>query len=177
MEKDMMRWALLEQLIKKRDWKVGAELGVWQGKTYKHLLKQCNDLTLIGVDLYQAQPDNKGPETWTPGENGHMWEHERYYRDITQFRGKIGERAKFIRATTVEAAEQVEDESLDFVFIDADHSYEAVKRDIDIWEKKVKPGGCVLGHDIDWPDVRKAVKEKYGNLYACLDDNVWCKCK
>lgn len=173
----MMRWALLEKLVKQRGWTKGAELGVWQGRTYKHLLTNCHELTLIGVDLYAEQPNNNGPETWTPGENGHLWEHERYHSDITQFRSKVGERAQFIRATTLEAAEHVEDESLDFVFIDADHSYEAVKADIEAWEKKVKPGGCVLGHDINWPDVQRAVGEKYNNLYACLDDHVWCRCK
>ena len=170
----MMRWALLRKFVEERNWKKGAELGVWKGKTYKYLLTHCPDLTLIGVDLYQPQPGSNGPETWVAGENGHEWDHERYYKEITDFQELIGNRAQFIRATTKQASLQVEDESLDFVFIDADHSYEAVKQDIDLWEKKVKPGGCVLGHDIDWPDVQKAVTEKYGNQYASLDDNVWC---
>lgn len=167
----MMRWYVLETLIKSRGWKTGAELGVWKGKTFKHLIKRCPDLDLIGVDLYQPQPDNTGPETWVEGENGHEWNHEKYYDDITRFITQWG-RGTFYRMTTTEASKQVEDESLDFVFIDADHSYEGVKEDIKNWAPKVKPGGAVMGHDIDWEGVEKAVSEELGG-YTTMDDNVW----
>lgn len=169
----MMRWAILSNMIEKRKWKTGAELGVWKGKTYKYILMNCPEVVLIGVDLYQPQPDNTGPETWVAGENGHEWDHEKYYNDILMFQKEIGPRAKFIKATTEEASLHVEDYSLDFVFIDADHSYDGVKKDIELWDKKVKTGGCVMGHDIDWPDVRKAVEEKYNNINI-FEDNVWC---
>jgi hypothetical protein len=58
------------------------------------------------------------------------------------------------------------DDSLDFVFIDADHSYEAVSRDIDAWKPKVKRGGILAGHDyIPWTNptfgVIKAVNERF----------------
>jgi hypothetical protein len=59
------------------------------------------------------------------------------------------------------------------VFIDADHSYDAVKKDIEDWDKKVRDGGIVFGHDIDWPSVKTAVEEKYGKLYVTEEDNVW----
>lgn len=39
------------------------------------------------------------------------------------------------------------DASLDYVYIDADHHYEPVCRDIDAWLPKVKPGGIIAGHD------------------------------
>ena len=37
----------------------------------------------------------------------------------------------------------------DLVFIDAAHDYESTKRDIEIWRKKVKPGGILCGHDFE----------------------------
>jgi predicted O-methyltransferase YrrM len=49
--------------------------------------------------------------------------------------------------TSEEAAEAFEARSLDFVYIDAQHHYEAVKRDIALWWPKVKPGGILAGHD------------------------------
>lgn len=48
---------------------------------------------------------------------------------------------------SAEAADLYEDKSLDFVFIDATHAYEYVKKDIVKWKSKVKSGGILAGHD------------------------------
>lgn len=168
----IMRWNILEKMVKSRGWTTGAELGVWRGMTYKHLVQTCPKLSLFGVDLYEAQPDNDGPEKWTPGENGHAWDHESYYKGILAFMKKYPDRATFYKGTTTEAATQIEDGSLDFVFIDADHSYEGVKEDIKNWVPKLKSGGCLIGHDIDWPDVKKAVEE-FSTEYDEPGDNMW----
>ena len=72
---------------------------------------------------------------------------------------------------SAEAAKKFEDESLDFVYIDANHSYEFVKEDIAAWLPKVKKGGIIGGHDYDWSDpehneefaVKKAVDEMFGD--------------
>ncbi len=47
----------------------------------------------------------------------------------------------------MDAVKDFEDNSLDFVYIDANHEYDYVKQDITEWTKKVKPGGIVAGHD------------------------------
>ena len=54
-----------------------------------------------------------------------------------------------MRMPSVDAAATFADGSLDFVFIDADHSYEAAKADIAAWRSKVKPGGILCGHDCE----------------------------
>lgn len=59
------------------------------------------------------------------------------------------DRAKIVRSRSVEAAQTVPDQSCDFVFIDADHSLEGCKADIDAWAPKVKPGGWLCGHDYE----------------------------
>ena len=58
-----------------------------------------------------------------------------------------------------------DNESLDFIFIDADHSYDAVKNDINVWFPKVKKGGILSGDDYlkCHPGVIKAVNEAFGN--------------
>jgi predicted O-methyltransferase YrrM len=61
--------------------------------------------------------------------------------------------------SSLEAAAQFEDNSIDFVFIDAAHEYEFVKEDIAAWYPKVKPGGLFAGHDYNWTGVHKAVSE------------------
>lgn len=55
-------------------------------------------------------------------------------------------------------------QSLDFCFIDADHAYESVQRDIAAWRPKIKPGGILAGHDYDherYPSVVRAVREAF----------------
>jgi hypothetical protein len=68
---------------------------------------------------------------------------------------------KVLNMPSVEAAEKFEDLSLDFVFIDAAHDYENVKKDVLAWKPKVKIGGVLAGHDYNdlHPETIKAVDE------------------
>ena len=52
-----------------------------------------------------------------------------------------------IRELSWDGAKHYGDKSLDFVFIDAAHDYESVKKDINAWFSKVKDGGTIAGHD------------------------------
>ena len=72
---------------------------------------------------------------------------------------------------SVEVAKGFEPESVDFVYIDANHSYTFVRDDIQAWLPKVKKGGIIGGHDYDWADkehddelaVKRAVDEAFGD--------------
>ena len=79
-----------------------------------------------------------------------------------------------MRARSVEAAKAITDGSLDFVFIDADHSYEGCKADIEAWLPKVKPRGFIGGHDYDNAEfpmfgVKRAVDELAASLGQTVD--------
>ena len=78
-----------------------------------------------------------------------------------------------VRMTSLEAATRYKDLSLDFVFLDGDHGYEAVKADIQAWLPKLKPGAILGGHDysLDWPDVMRAANETFG--YVRTVANCW----
>jgi predicted O-methyltransferase YrrM len=69
-------------------------------------------------------------------------------------------------------AHEVADGVLDFIFIDGDHSTEGLLTDLAAWRVKLKPGGKIIGHDIDWPDVEKVVSRVFGE-YQVLPDDVW----
>lgn len=82
-----------------------------------------------------------------------------------------------IKSCSWEAATLFEDNSVDFVFIDADHQYESVKKDITAWYPKIKIGGIMSGHDyISKFGVADAVNSFFGKRYQVWEEglcNVW----
>lgn len=153
-------------LVKENNWKLGAELGVWKGRTFLHVLANCPQLTLVGVDLWQGQKDNEGPENYLE------WPHHENERIVRAGAKRFGDRAIIHKMYTNEAAELVEDNSLDFVFIDADHGTDAVRNDILMWSPKVKDIGWIIGHDINWPTVKIVADELFPG-YVIGPDNAW----
>jgi predicted O-methyltransferase YrrM len=63
-------------------------------------------------------------------------------------------------AESTAAAKLYNDNSIDFVFIDASHDYDSVVADIKAWLPKVKPGGMISGHDYPHDPVRRAVADQ-----------------
>jgi hypothetical protein len=78
-----------------------------------------------------------------------------------------------IRSFSVDAIKLYADESLDFGFTDADHSYEGASKDIIALLPKIKENGVLAGHDYskDYPGVIKAVNELLKNVN--IDVNSW----
>jgi predicted O-methyltransferase YrrM len=63
---------------------------------------------------------------------------------------------------SVEATRYIDDGSVDFLMLDGDHGYEAVRADIDAWLPKMRRGGVISGDDYLWPGVKRAVDETFG---------------
>jgi dTDP-4-dehydrorhamnose reductase len=67
------------------------------------------------------------------------------------------------------------DHSLDAVYIDGNHSYESVKKDIISWREKIKLGGVLCGHDYQDSNVRLAITETINNVDKIYSDQSWAK--
>jgi predicted O-methyltransferase YrrM len=82
------------------------------------------------------------------------------------------------KMASIEFAAAVQNESLDLVYIDGDHSYAAVKQDIIIWMPKVKVGGVIAGHDVSCAAVCKALSELFScNPDGAFEDDSWAYVK
>ena len=125
-----------------------AEVGVRDGRTTFHLLDKNPDLIIYAVDKSIAG----------------------FYNN--NIKSKYGNRLIPIEALSTDGANSIPNAHLDLVFIDADHSYEWVKRDIAAYKPKLKSGGWLTGHDIDFPGVNRAVNEVIQN-YDVGTNNVW----
>lgn len=78
-----------------------------------------------------------------------------------------------MKMSSEDAAKNFEDKSLDFVYIDAAHDYDNVKKDILCWLPKVKSGGYLAGHDIVISGVDAAVREIFGGNFKDYEDTSW----
>lgn len=157
----------LEKMIRKNQYKIGAELGVQYGFTYCHLIETFDDLTMIGVDTWAAKHEMNLPISDT----GESLNKEMYYH-LLEWSKNYGDRVKLIRDYTDEAVKTIADESLDFVFVDAGHSFQCAASDIKHWTKKIRKGGMLAGHDVDMSYVRTAVS-LYHPRYMIANDNCW----
>jgi predicted O-methyltransferase YrrM len=117
--------------------KVGAEIGVEQGIFSEIICQQNPGIRLYCVDAWRAY---KGYRDHTRQEKL-----DRYFEETTQRLSPYN--TAIIRDWSMDALKAIEDESLDFVYIDANHDFKHVAEDIAEWSKKVKPGGIVAGHD------------------------------
>lgn len=82
----------------------------------------------------------------------------------------------FIRAESPGALLPLKSQAYDLVYIDGDHSYQAVRADIQASRRLVKPGGWIGGHDYDGPDtpdVKRAVDELLGVPPQLFSDSNW----
>ena len=112
--------------------------------------------------------------------NGNDSEHEQRFQQAMLVASQYGSRCSVLRMDSVEAASKFEDGSLDFVYIDGDHSYEGCKRDLVAWAQKIKVGGIIAGHDYyNSPpfEVRRAVAQCCGGPCGITHDpcpSWWC---
>jgi predicted O-methyltransferase YrrM len=65
--------------------------------------------------------------------------------------------------TSEEASKRFSDNSIDVVYIDGDHRFEFVKKDLELWLPKLKEDGIISGHDYSTNSVKKAIKEVIGD--------------
>lgn len=164
------RYGWLLHQIKQHGYSVGAEVGCRSGKTSSILLQYAPLLTLYCVDLWEYKPEVLSSN---PGTEYATWDFETIKKEFDLAIRPYKKRAVVLQGVSWEMAERVDDGSLDFVFIDADHGYESVKKDIAAWAPKLKPGGLLSGHDIHTEGVLRAVKELVPNYIKVGVGNVW----
>ncbi len=141
------------KIFAERGFTKGCEVGVMAGKNALSILKSIPNLELILVDPYMVYEYRKFKRhnRW----KWHLPEMNRMRRHALKL--VSGYNVRWLMTTSVKAAPSVEDESLDFVYIDGNHSYDFITQDLQAWYPKVRSGGIVSGHDYGIRPVRQAV--------------------
>ena len=147
------------------------EIGSWKGRSTAAIREGMDhDAVLVCVDTWRGS-DNEEIHNIAKDISDPIWRefYTNHKKNIDN--GKI----VTMRMSSKDALEKLEDnkEQFDCIFIDADHSYEACKADIEGSLKVLKNDGLLCGHDHDWSGVTKAVDE-IGGVSTGID-SVWKK--
>lgn len=125
----------------------GCEVGVWLGQTSRELLTAFPNLTLLMVDRYASYDVEH--EKKADRQLGRLNQQAMDKAMVTAYQATVefADRRLFLIGNSMRSTLIVRNVMLDFVFIDANHAYESVRIDLDVWWEKVRPGGLVCGHD------------------------------
>jgi hypothetical protein len=134
---DMIGRTDLARLFAKMGFTVGAEIGFEQGVNAERLCVENPDLKLFCIDKWQAY---RGYKDHTDQDKL-----SRYYD--TTVKRLAPYNVEIMREWSQEAASGFKDESLDCVYLDANHTLMGVLNDLVTWTPKVKKGGIISGHD------------------------------
>ncbi len=135
------------------------EVGVAYGANVERLRRQWPDIRMYLVDPWLAYYLQRQPKQ------------DEYYK-ITLDKFEKDEKIEIIKKYSIDAARDFlcKGKQFDMVFIDGDHKYEEVIKDIESWYLLVRNGGILCGHDysMDHPGVSKAVKEVFGKRHSVM---------
>lgn len=119
----------------------GVEVGAQGGAFAEAILARWRGHGLTLVDPWAAQPRSQYSDV---ANEPHR--HADAFAAACRLAG-ADSRVRLLRAASPSAAARFPDGSLDFAYIDANHSYPAVAADLRAWYPKVRPGGLLAGHD------------------------------
>ncbi|MCA9770371.1 class I SAM-dependent methyltransferase [Candidatus Dependentiae bacterium] len=166
---------LLHQLPKNG---IVAEVGVQEGRLSEKILRICNPKKLYLIDCWEEQNQEDYPDI-----HGNQTQHEQDSKYI-KVKKKFADdpRVVVIKAFSPEASKLFEDSFFDWIYIDANHTYDAVKKDLHAWFSKVKDHGFLCGHDYTYrgepypigviPAVNEFVHDHFLNI-TMLTNEEW----
>ena len=138
----------------------GCEIGVCHGENLCHMLECCDNIEkIIAIDPYITYDDYGGHVDENQLQGPSYVKLKELPKIVKENLDSIGmaHKVDFRQVTSDEAALTIEDNSLDFVFIDGNHSYEYVYSDLKNYFNKVRSGGIFSGHDWSLSDVNRAI--------------------
>ena len=148
------RGYIIEQIKKKS---LIVEVGVWKGVFSKKIFDKSNPKLLVLVDSWTFDKQIRG---CAPQVDGTEPLSQKFFDDAkkeTYEKFKNEKNVSIINQNSIVASSNYKNNYFDYIYLDAEHSYQAVSNDLDIWYPKLKNNGTIFGDDYYW-------REEDGNL-------------
>jgi hypothetical protein len=143
------------------------EIGSWYGRSAAfmavEIINSGKAIKFDAIYTWEGTTPRQGSETTDPN----LLKYGTMYPNFLMNVRPVLHAVTPIKLPSLEAVKLYDDRSLDFVFIDAAHDYDNVKKDIIAWKPKVKLGGILAGHDYNKdnsPGLVRAVNECLPNV-------------
>lgn len=165
---------LLVSLINEYNLKNIAEIGVFTGNLTGKVIRDCKGIfeNYYCIDPWKPYPENYDREPRPEELTLEYWEN--IFNRVNGMAQRNSE-LNIIRKTSLEGVNDIEDRSLDIIYIDAIHDYENGRADILAWLDKVRDYGFVAGHDYltRFEGLIKAIDEIFGMDLTVFSDSNW----
>lgn len=161
--------AILHQYC--RNARLMVNIGVWKGASTVIMAEAGGPGSVVwAVDHFRGSPAER--------ETNHAEGARNPKQVLAQFTAYITKlslwgRVMLLSCDSVAASYYFKPGEVDLIYVDGGHDYESVVQDITNWLPKLKKGGVMLGDDLDWPDVRKALDDLSLNYSEPSPDKIW----
>lgn len=149
------------------------ELGTWKGRSLCSVadIIQRKNIKVTAIDTFEGTDSTPEEKDTLAVEAKNVNIQDVFENNLRKF--GIRDYVTVIKGSSADTYTMFPDKTFDLLFLDADHSYDAVFNDIRNWYWKVKPHGKFAGHDIAWASVAKAVEGIFWNTFTWDGQNLW----
>lgn len=169
-----------EAVINGKDGDLFVEIGCFIGKSTNFLATEIANsgkkIEFHTMDLWDYEMYSEPEKIWFDRSP----ERQKFETPIECFEyniKNIKQYVKYFKGDSKKLVENYVDNSIDFLFIDGDHSPDGFRKDLELWYPKVKNGGVFSGHDYEHPGIRGNVqeffKEPIEDLNQYIPWNLW----
>ena len=136
------RFVFWAQFLQRAHLRTVAEIGVYRGAFAEAVLRTCDD-----IERYYMVDPWKHLENWNKPANASDEEFTTIMQDALQRTEFTANRRIVLRGRVSEVIDEIPDRSLDFAYIDGDHTLRGITLDLHLVTPKIKPGGFIGGDD------------------------------
>lgn len=171
------RWDIIAELITVNNFKLGVEIGVGWGETFKNIVQMCPNIEWIGIDAF----DNTIKTEWkdyrynpSPRNAWDEWDFKKWEPELKNW-VKNKNNAVIMKELGDEAAKWFSNDSIDIIFIDEDNGYKSITRNVKAWKSKMSPRGLFCGYyyNSNRKEETKAALNEHFHKYSVLLDDFW----